>query len=232
MKLVRNLWPNEPNELLPMLLILLTLVAGLVDSVTYISLGHVFVANMTGNIVFIGFALAGANISLIGSVIALACFMVGAIIGGRNVARYGTRRLTLLHRTALAMSAALVIAFILSLIWGGRPQSFEAYILIAFLGITMGLQNTTARALAVPDLTTTVFTMSITGLAADSTQSFNKASLIRRLTAIITIFLGALIGGLFAVHHNIAIPIALATVLVLITLVTCWTQLAKEGLKS
>lgn len=39
----------------------LTLLTGLVDAVSYLELGHVFVANMTGNVVFLGFTIAGAG---------------------------------------------------------------------------------------------------------------------------------------------------------------------------
>ena len=45
---------------LPPLLLCLTLVTGLVDAFSYLALGHILVANMTGNVVFLGFALAGA----------------------------------------------------------------------------------------------------------------------------------------------------------------------------
>jgi uncharacterized membrane protein YoaK (UPF0700 family) len=46
---------------LPPLLIVLTIVTGVVDALAYLRLGHVFVANMTGNVVFLGFAAAGAG---------------------------------------------------------------------------------------------------------------------------------------------------------------------------
>jgi uncharacterized membrane protein YoaK (UPF0700 family) len=39
----------------------MTAVTGVVDAVSFLALGHVFTANMTGNIVFLGFALAGAR---------------------------------------------------------------------------------------------------------------------------------------------------------------------------
>ena len=51
---------DRDGSLLP-LLVVLTVVTGLVDAVSYLKLGHVFVANMTGNIVFLGFAVAGAE---------------------------------------------------------------------------------------------------------------------------------------------------------------------------
>ena len=57
----------------------LTVVTGLVDAVSYLALGHVFVANMTGNVVFLGFALAGApGLSAPASLAALVAFLVGA----------------------------------------------------------------------------------------------------------------------------------------------------------
>ncbi len=42
-------------------LLLLTVVTGIVDAVSYLGLGHVFTANMTGNVVLLGFAAAGAS---------------------------------------------------------------------------------------------------------------------------------------------------------------------------
>ena len=68
---------------LPLLLLSLTVVTGLVDAVSILQLGRVFVANMTGNVVFTGFAIAGApGFSLSASVFALAGFLVGASVGG------------------------------------------------------------------------------------------------------------------------------------------------------
>src|ERR1700690_3175064 len=70
-------------------LLALTVVTGLVDAVSILRLGRVFVANMTGNVVFLGFAVARApGFSLVASLVALAGFMIGALAGGR-VARRG-----------------------------------------------------------------------------------------------------------------------------------------------
>lgn len=40
-------------------LLLLTVVSGLVDAVSFVGLNQVFVANMTGNVALLGFAMAG-----------------------------------------------------------------------------------------------------------------------------------------------------------------------------
>jgi hypothetical protein len=64
-------------------LLAMTAVSGIVDAVSLIALGHVFTANMTGNIVFLGFAIGGvAGLSMWRSLLALAFFMSGAVLGG------------------------------------------------------------------------------------------------------------------------------------------------------
>jgi uncharacterized membrane protein YoaK (UPF0700 family) len=69
----------------------LTLVTGVVDALAYLRLGHVFVANMTGNVVFLGFAAAGTGgLSVPGSLLALASFLPGGIAAGRLAARLAT----------------------------------------------------------------------------------------------------------------------------------------------
>ena len=73
---------DRHGPLTPMM-VALTFVTGIVDAASYLKLGHVFVANMTGNVVFLGFALAGAGgLSATSSLIALASFLLGARLGG------------------------------------------------------------------------------------------------------------------------------------------------------
>src|ERR1700688_4652381 len=88
---------------LPPLLVAMTLVTGLVDAFSYLALGHVFVANMTGNVVFLAFALMGARgFSIPASLAALAAFSSGAVIGGRVSA-------TLAHHRARMLSAGTTV---------------------------------------------------------------------------------------------------------------------------
>ena len=135
----------------------LKVVTGLVDATSYLKLGHVFVANMTGNIVFLGFGLAGAGgISIWPSLTALGSFLVGGVVGGRIGAGVGSNRarhLTIATPTQLLFVAgALVVAVLASRDLGTGSR----YALIVLMAIAMGIQNTAARQLAVPDLTTTV----------------------------------------------------------------------------
>jgi hypothetical protein len=109
--LVATLRPrrDSPDGPLPPLLLALTLVTGLVDATSYLRLGHVFVANMTGNVVFLGFGIAGAGgISISASLTALGSFLVGGVAGGRIGARWSVNRGR--HLTATAAMELLLVA--------------------------------------------------------------------------------------------------------------------------
>jgi uncharacterized membrane protein YoaK (UPF0700 family) len=182
---------------LPPLLVSMTLVTGLVDAFSYLVLGHVFVANMTGNVVLLGFALAGApGFSIAASLAAIAAFAVGALVGGRLSARHRDHRARLHSFAGAAQVVFLTAAVVLAVIADVPPAAGYRYALIAALGICMGIQNAAARAIAVPDLTTTVLTLTITGIAADSKLAGGPGSKLgRRLVPVIAMLAGALLGA-------------------------------------
>jgi uncharacterized membrane protein YoaK (UPF0700 family) len=81
---------NSPptEKVIPYALLGMTAVTGLVDAVSFLSLGRVFTANMTGNIVLLAFATAHVpGLSIARSLTALLAFLVGATLGGRVMAR-------------------------------------------------------------------------------------------------------------------------------------------------
>jgi len=196
---------------LPPVLVSMTLVTGLVDAFSYLLLGHVFVANMTGNIVFLGFALAGARgFSVAASLVAIGAFAVGALLGGRLGARFRGHRGRLHSRAGAAQAAFLAVSVILAIVGGVLAADYR-YALIVVLGIAMGIQNATARKIAIPDLTTTVLTLTVTGIAADSSLAGGAGSKIgRRLVSVVTMLVGALIGATLILHAPTFIPLALA----------------------
>jgi uncharacterized membrane protein YoaK (UPF0700 family) len=198
---------------LPALLLMLTAMTGLIDAVSILGLGRVFVANMTGNVVFIGFALAGApGFSLSASVAALIGFLVGALVGGDLVARFASHRGLLLRNTGAAEFVLVGIAFLLVLPSAGLPGPAVGGVVAALSAAAMGIQNATARRLAVPDLTTTVLTMTLTGIAADL-RSSPSLTTIRRILAVLTMLLGAVVGALLVLNFSIAWALGLAVVL-------------------
>jgi Protein of unknown function (DUF1275) len=135
-------WAGSGHGRLPALLVGLTVVTGLVDAVSYLALGHVFVANMTGNVVFLGFALAGApGLSAPASLAALGAFLLGAFAGGRMAVRYGEQRDRHL-RTATTIAALLVLlATLLAATFGDPVADSARYALIVPLAIAMGIQK-------------------------------------------------------------------------------------------
>ncbi|MER7583341.1 YoaK family protein [Kitasatospora sp. NPDC097691] len=201
---------------LPPLMLLLTVATGLVDAVSYLGLGHVFVANMTGNVVFLGFALAGApGLSAAASLVSLASFLAGALVGGRLGSRTPAHRGRLLTLAAGAQTV-LTAAAAATAAAGGADRA-----LIVLLGLGMGLQNAAARRLGVPDLTTTVLTLTLTGLAADSTAAGGAAPRPgRRILSALAMLLGGLAGAALVLHGRTAAALALAALLLLATAVT------------
>jgi uncharacterized membrane protein YoaK (UPF0700 family) len=215
--LVATLRPrrDSPDGPLPPLLLALTLVTGLVDATSYLRLGHVFVANMTGNVVFLGFGIAGAGgISIWASLTALGSFLVGGVAGGRIGARWSVNRGRHLTATA-AMELLLVAGGLVVMAFSTRHiGDGSRYAVIILLAVAMGVQNATARKLAVPDLTTTVLTMSLTGVAADSVLAGGPGSKsARRALSVAAMLLGAFIGGLLVLKIDNPAPLALATAL-------------------
>ncbi len=207
---------------LPPLLVAMTLITGLVDAFSYLVLGHVFVANMTGNVVFLAFALAGApGFSIPASLVALGSFVLGSFGGGLLGSRLGQHRGRLLSVAAALQTLLLCAAAVLAALSGNPVPAGSSYGLIIVLGMAMGLQNATARKLAVPDLTTTVLTLTIVGISADSRLAGGSGSRVgRRLIAVAAMFVGALVGSLLIFHLSIVYPLVIALIVMAIVTVT------------
>jgi uncharacterized membrane protein YoaK (UPF0700 family) len=210
---------------LPLLLVLLTVVTGLVDAFSYLELSHVFVANMTGNVVFLSFAFGGAAGFLWwASVLAVAAFSLGAFIGGLVRSRHGSHRGRHLLVAVAVQSAAVCASLVVALLMTEPYDHIALVLLITLLGVAMGLQNATARALAVPDLSTTVLTLTITGMSADSSPAGGPGSRIgRRLVSVVSLFLGGLIGTLLIIAGAPAWTLLIATLVLAITTAASWT---------
>jgi uncharacterized membrane protein YoaK (UPF0700 family) len=203
---------------LPPLMLVLTVVTGLVDATSYLRLGHVFVANMTGNVVFLGFALAGApGLSAAASIAAVAAFLAGGIIGGRLSTRHGGHRGLVLRDALMVQLLFVAAAAVVALVSGAGTHvgSGVRYVLIVMLAIGMGVQNATVRKLAVRDLTTTVLTMTLTGIASDAPIAGGPgAAAARRTLSIGSMLIGALIGALLVLHVDDAAPLGAAAALI------------------
>jgi uncharacterized membrane protein YoaK (UPF0700 family) len=210
---------------LPLLLLALTAVTGLVDAVSILQLGRVFVANMTGNVVFTGFAIGGApGFSLSASLYALAGFLLGATVGGMLIAQLGRDRALLLGGGVAAEFLLIVTACAVAAEAGTPFSSAARDIIAALLALAMGIQNAVARRLAVPDMTTTVLTMTLTGIAADVRSRSYGPALLRRLSAVATMLGGGVLGAWLVLHTSAAATLSVAAGVMAI--VTAGTALA------
>ena len=203
-------------------LMLLTTTTGVVDAISFVGLGHVFTANMTGNVVFIGFALGGAHeLSIQRSLAALGAFATGAMVAGyvtnRGAIRTPQRQLAF----GAGTEAALLLTSAIIAVGQSPPlSSSSAYALIVLTALAMGVRNAVIRKLAVADVTTTVLTLTITGLVGDApfvgghgTRSGRKA------LSILLMFAGALIGTVLLLNWGFMIPLALSALLALVVTV-------------
>jgi uncharacterized membrane protein YoaK (UPF0700 family) len=193
-------------------LLALTFVTGVVDAMSFLALHQVFVANMTGNVVFIGFATAGApGFSLTASGVALTGFVVGALGGTRLGERWADHRGRLL-RNGLALEIVLIGATAaVALVVGSHPNPIARDLMLIVLGAAMGSQNASVRQLGVPDLTTTVLTSMLTGLLADSISHAWDAPLTRRIVALVAMFGGAAAGAALVLDADLLAALGATT---------------------
>jgi len=202
---------DRPPPPLVVTLAALTVVSGFVDAVSFLGLGHVFTANMTGNVVLIGFAAAGApGFSMAASLSALGAFLAGAVAGGRLAQRVRPVRNLLLVAMvieAACTAAAAVVAGTVPAVGSGWPR----FTIIGLLAVGMGLRNAAVRRVGVPDMSTTVLTTTLTGLASQSLLAGGTNPHARLgTTTVLSMFGGALVGAVLVLHAGAAWSLGVA----------------------
>lgn len=180
-------------------LLLLTASTGAIDAVSYLALDRVFTGNMTGNVLFIGFAAAGAgSVPLLNNAVALGGFVVGSIIGGRVVGRGHPVGLT--RSGTWVLGVAVLVATVLAVVWGvlGELRAWHLLTLTGVLAALMGAQIAAVKPLGNADITTVVVTNTLANVARESRlgggrQSWRVAS--DRFLAVVAMGVGALLGA-------------------------------------
>jgi uncharacterized membrane protein YoaK (UPF0700 family) len=186
------------GDALTQALLLLTFTTGLVDAVSFIGIGRVFTANMTGNVALLGFGLAGgAQLPVLAPLVSLAGFLAGAGGGGALAGRLGTRRKKHIG-AALAIEVILIAsATMLAALVKIHVGAASGLAVIVLLALAMGVRNATMRRVGVVDLTTTVLTGTLTNLAAGLPMFGGSGdATVRRLLTVLALLLGALSGAL------------------------------------
>jgi uncharacterized membrane protein YoaK (UPF0700 family) len=185
-------------------LLALTLTAGMIDAIAFLGLEQVFAANMTGNLIVLGLAIAGAPaLSVGGPLAALAAFLLGAAASGRFDRRAESRQRRLLRMVrieALAIALAALVAI------GFEPgEEVRRFAIIALLAGAMGARNETVRRVNVPELRTTVQTLAIAGFAAHEAEGRVREWGDRlRLLGIVAMLSGAVLSALLVFEADLA----------------------------
>jgi uncharacterized membrane protein YoaK (UPF0700 family) len=203
-------------------LLALTFSTGLVDAASYLRLGHVFAANMTGNVVLLGFGIAGAGgLPVVAPVVSLAAFLCGARLGVRLGPRKAGGEAGALPAALGFEAGMLVAATIVAAVVSVRADAFSGDAIIALLAMGMGARNAAVRSLGIPDLTTTVLTMTLTALAAEFPSPGRRGTgTTPRLAAVASMLAGALAGALLQ-KTSLALVLGVACAVALLTLGAC-----------
>lgn len=194
-------------------LLALTFVTGIVDAVCFLGLGQVFAAMQTGNVLFLGFGVGGAEgAPVLAPLIGLSGFMLGGLAAAMISARLSTRGSAL--AVALSVEAALLAGA--ALFAAGvdvAPRDGSAYGLIVGLSLAMGIRSTATRSVGEENVATTVLNLSMASLASPS-GLVGERDVLERGQALLAILAGALVGALL-LQASIALALALAAGLTL-----------------
>ena len=173
---------------------------GIIDAIGYLGFDRIFTANMTGNVIVLGMGLAGNDLPVVSPLVALAAFFCGALHAGRflaGVPKGWSRKIRWVFMGEAAELAAIGVALMGADL---QPESVQLYVFTALIAYVLGVQACAARKVGVKDVTTVVVTSTIVGLASESRAAGGSGEGgARKFAAVVSISLGALVGG--ALHR-------------------------------
>ncbi|MBM9469371.1 YoaK family protein [Nakamurella leprariae] len=217
-------------------LLLLTAATGVIDAVSYLSLDQVFTGNMTGNVLFIGFALVGVDdIPFLNNLVALLGFAAGAIVAARFVGR--GHPLTVPTRSLLTIGANTAVSIVVAAVWlvMGTLGTPVMVVLTALLATAMGAQVAAVRPIGNADITTVVVTSTLANLSRDSRLAGAPAGSghrwVQRLGAIVAMGTGALVGAAIVRAGSGAVALTVGAGLMLVAIAVLWIS-ARENHRS
>jgi uncharacterized membrane protein YoaK (UPF0700 family) len=195
-----------------LLLHALTVSSGAIDAISFLALGKVFSAFMTGNIAFLGLRITGAssapgNVAILTAMIAFALgvYLSTLIVLPSEGSGVWPQRVT------VALGASLIPHAVFLVVWfasNGQPSIDVAHVLLGLWGLAMGMQSAAVRTLRVEGIFTTAATATIILLVGDIAKWSSTVAERRRLAGVlVSLFIGATAGGLLLVHAHICAPV-------------------------
>jgi uncharacterized membrane protein YoaK (UPF0700 family) len=213
---------------------LITCICGMLDAACFLGMGQVFAEIMTGNMVYLAFAIGtrgtGHTLPVLPYVVALGTFALGALVGGRLVrlpAQWGS------HRIAFAAEwVALAGAMVATLIVHPQYHGDARFVVIGILAFGMGIQNAAVRKWGIPDLATNVMTLTMTGLITDTRLGGGDNHRAGRRSTSIGIFVASAVFGAFLVRYGVLWPLVAAVVIFTVALPILLQSDAKDDPRS
>ncbi|OBF95950.1 DUF1275 domain-containing protein [Mycolicibacterium novocastrense] len=204
-------------------LLLLTFATGLIDAVSVLKLGHVFVANMTGNVIFLGFWLVPhSGVDVTAALVAFTGFVAGAVVCGRFTRHLGT---DVRRWLSITMTFEVVLLVVLSVLAGAGVLDYQnntKLLLIAGLAVAFGVQNSSAQQFGIQELSTTVLTTTIVRIGFDSRLAGGTGEREKlRYSVVLTMCGGAVVGATMT-RFTVAPIIGLAAALVALSGILFW----------
>ena len=202
------------------LLVALTVASGAVDAISYFGLGKIFSAFMTGNIVYLGFGIAGIERpDVVPVIFALSMFAAGSYVGlrittvsAKESGLWPPAMTVLLALVAIAESASLAVWLATT----GHPPGAVCDVLIALFSLAMGIQTAAVRSLGVQGVFTTAGTFTLVALTGTFAGSRSRAEIPRLAGVLVGLVAGAVGGGLLLLHARLYAPLLPLVITVLV----------------
>ncbi|MDB6032008.1 MAG: hypothetical protein JWM16_2346 [Verrucomicrobiales bacterium] len=199
-----------------LLLKALTVSSGAVDAISFLALGKVFTAFMTGNIAFLGLRVAGASAPgvVVPGVVTILAAMVGFAVGvyiGTLIVQASESSGMWSQRVTVALGVSVLPHAGFLALWfakNGQPSLEVTNVLLGLWGMAMGMQSAAVRRLHVEGVFTTAATATIIVVVGDITNWAATVADRRRLAGVlVSLFMGATAGGLLLVYAHIFAPV-------------------------
>jgi uncharacterized membrane protein YoaK (UPF0700 family) len=190
----------------------LTVSSGAVDAISFVALGKVFTAFMTGNVAFLGLRVAGSSVAPGAEAIlaSMGAFAVGVYLSTRIVMR-SKGSVTWPQRVTIALGISLIPHAAFTAVWianNGQPSTHVIHVLLGLWALAMGMQSAAVRSLHVEGVFTTAATATIIVLVGDIANWPLMGAERRRLAGVLlSLFIGATAGSVLLMHARIQAPL-------------------------
>jgi uncharacterized membrane protein YoaK (UPF0700 family) len=225
-----------PAAVRDLLLVGLTVSSGAIDAISFIALGKVFTAFMTGNFVFLGLGVAGAGgPDVVRVLVAIGAFAAGVYLA-TQIIEHAPESGVWPRRVTAALGVTMLLQAVFLAVWvatSGRPGAGSGDLLTGLMALAMGVQSGAVMGLAVRGVFTTAATATamflMRDLAAWSASATERARIDAprldsagteraRLAGVLGgLFAGATAGGLLLVHAHTyapALPLAVTALVI------------------